>query len=188
MAKLDLILRDDLSPTHWELRWSDTRVSGGNRRFNYEPSAGGFWLITMREAYQALLERKQDGSMSSRYLSKDRPITSIHIFNGLRSDESKKVWKEITLGSPRDEPNWGREPLFAVAEQREPPINMRWRKIMIIDSKRKLINFRSTTTQSGHARKKLNNGSEWLLYNGMSEIQVDAARTFLFILENIQEI
>ena len=98
----------------------------------------------------------------------------------LGAGERRDMFKYITCED--GEPDWGDDPLFVVIQV--PDKILRWRKIMIVDSERKLCTFRSTTTDPNYkpviADPIL---SPWRMDNAMQDSSATMIRTFQSVLE-----
>ena len=166
------------------LSWR-TFYPGGhkNRRF-YRLKGSGFWTTPTPLALELMREADHRGWLDGDYRDLQKrcggPDNDILDSRVLGPRERLDVFESITCED--GEPEWGDDPLFVVIQV--PDKRLRWRKVMIVDSERKLCTFRSTTTDPSYkaviAEPVL---SPWRMDRAMQDAGVAMIRTFLSVLE-----
>ena len=80
------------------------------------------------------------------------------------------------------DPDWGLEPLFVIIQVPD----RRWRKIMIVDTRREICTFRSTTTDTSY-RQGVVDGMilPWRLDNTMQDASRTMMREFQRVLRTL---
>ena len=176
--------RTDLLPVPFYcLSWR-TRYPGStqNRRF-YSLRDRGFWTIPVSIALSLLEEAEDEGLLDEQY---DDPQIRHHGINNtvidsrvLGGTERRSIFDSIT--ADYGELDWGHEPIFKIVQVPDET----WRKIMIVDSKREICTFRSTTTDRSYGQKIILPRSHWILDNAMQDASAEMMRMFLSVLREI---
>lgn len=180
-VRLQLQQRVDVPPCEFfTISWRTTYPeSSSNRRFYFVN--GTPWTVTAQAA-RGLLERAQaEGMLAAKY---DDPYVR---FGGgepsfiasatLPRTSFLETWREITRQGY--EIDWGVDPLFLVAN--EP--GERWRKVLIVDTTRSVLSFRSCTSEETYALRVRNPSSAtWYLDNSMQDAGTAITRRFLEFL------
>jgi len=154
-----------------------------NRRFYFEK--GAIWSLDVETALFLMEKADKQGLLDTKY---DDPF--VRFKNGkpnfivsqtLNSINYTRVFEEITLSNR--EPDWGNNPFFVIGL--EP--SGQWRKVMLVNTKRNLITFRSCTIDPTHAIKKdMGKGLDWILDNSMMDCSTQIMREFLRHLKAAQ--
>lgn len=166
------------------LSWR-TLYPGGttNRRF-YRSRENGFWTIPTPLALELLRQADVRGWLDGAYHDPQRrcggPENDIIDSRELGDRERRDMFEYITCEN--GEPDWGDDPLFVVIQV--PDQILRWRKIMIVDSKKDICIFRSTTTDPEYKPVITDPVlSPWRMDNAMQDAGAAMIRTFLNVLE-----
>ncbi len=82
--------------------------------------------------------------------------------------------------------DWGPNPFFIIAEIPSGQHHKKWRKIVIVNTQRNLITFRTCTNNKEHAfLKDMGEGRRWFLDNTMPDCPTQIMREFLRRLRTI---
>lgn len=181
---LALQQRLDIPPCpFFTVSWRTLYKPGGmNRRF-YLAKDGVGWHLSLAVAQDLLDRAERDGMLDHRFDDKyERFGGGVPTFicsSAITSPERERLWHEITLDGR--EPDWGTEPSFVVADE----YSGRWRKVMIVDSDKRVVTFRSCTTEAGYALGVTLPGTpEWRLDNAMQDAGTAITRRFLDFLRS----
>jgi hypothetical protein len=147
-----------------------------NRRFYWVRDT--CWTIAAVTAQRVLERAQSEGLLDAKY---DDPYLR---FGGGKPDflfsaslpavERREIWRDLTREGR--EPPWGANTAFAIATE----AGGRWRKVMIIDSERKLATFRSCTVDASYPlRVRLPTSSRWFMDNAMQDASTAIMRFFL---------
>lgn len=159
------------------LTWRTRYEPGGqNRRFY---SVGGqLWTMPAREALRMLEEMEELGGFDEAYHEEPRAPQHVYRSADLGPDERRRRMDEIT----RPDETWSPDARFVFTE------GGMWRKIMIVESTKNLVTFRSTTTDPSYGmRIHLRDGVEWALDNAMQDTHTWQGRLFLEELRSIYQ-
>ncbi len=185
---LRLNVRKDLEPQFYALSWRSRYLTspGQNRRY-YWTKADGFWRIPTWLA-KNLLERALDrGLLATEY--DDQELRHGGVENGvicvshrMSLPERRRLFDSITFEDDQAL-NWGPDPIFVVAEMADSS----WRKIMIVDTARKICTFRSTTTCETYVqRDRQRRNGRWFLDRSMQDASSALMRHFLDALRSFE--
>jgi hypothetical protein len=180
-VRLKLQERVDLAPCEfYTMSWRTAYPgSTNNRRFYWVGDA--CWTLAALLGRDLLERADAEGMLATRY---DDPyarfgggspsfVDSVSVTPGERAS----IWREITREGL--EPNWGSNPLFSVATE----AGGRWRKIMIVDERRRMATFRSCTTDASYGmRITLPTSTTWYMDNAMQDASTAIMRHFLQVL------
>ncbi|MFV8817123.1 hypothetical protein [Haliea sp. E17] len=131
-------------------------------------------------ARDMLLEMDSLGGFDEQYFDlRRRPNFAVTNSTDLGHVRRDYVLEEITA----EEENWGDSPQFLVCSD---PSSY-WKKVMLVDTNRQMVMFRSITLDPLYKPKKtIRNGADWWLDNSMIDANVqqmgamsDALETFL---------
>lgn len=180
-VRLQLQQRVDVPPCElFTMSWRTTYPgSASNRRFYFVK--GAVWTVAA-EAARALLERADAAGLlapmyDDSYVRFGGGEPSFITSTTLPRASFLGMWREITRQGY--EIDWGDDPLFLVAE--EP--GERWRKVLIVDTTRTIVTFRSCTTEAGYALKLRNPSSAtWYMDNSMQDAGTAITRRFLELM------
>lgn len=154
-----------------------------NRRF-YRLKGSGFWTIPASLALDLMMQANGRGWLDGAYHDPQErcggPDNDVIDSRELGARERRDVFESITCED--GEPDWGDDPLFVIIQV--PDKRRRWRKIMIVDSERKLCTFRSTTTDLSYKPVIADYAlSPWRMDNSMQDAGAAMIRKFLSVLE-----
>jgi hypothetical protein len=161
----------------WRTRYPNTAA---NRRF-YWLADIGCWIIPVWQAARLLDEAAARGLLDERY---DDPYMR---FGGgtphfVMSEGCDPVSRTSTLREithSKGEPEWGASPLFVIGE--EPGGS--WRKVMLVDTAREVVTFRSLTTDRTYKPSiDLGVHAYWRLDNAMLDCSTQILRIFRNVL------
>lgn len=183
---LNLQYRSDNPPTEYHcLSWRTLYPSGrSNRRF-YRLKEGGCWTLPVSIARSILEEAEEDGMLDEKY---DDPQirhkgTANNIIDSrtLSGRDLKNTFDCIVAED--GEPDWGPTPLFVIVEMPDKT----WRKIMIVDTKREVCTFRSTTTDDHNTYRQAISlpQTHWRMDNAMQDASAAILREFLRALREL---
>ena len=165
------------------LSWRTHLPTGSrNRRFYYDRKhRTGIWRIPVSIAICLLNQANAEGMLDEEY---DDPQgrhggsnnTIIDSRDLGRQDREQEFYSIVDAN--RD-PDWGADPVFVIIEVPDKT----WRKIMLVDTNRKVCTFRSTTVDDSY-RPRADDGmaSPWMLDNAMQDASCAMMREFRHVL------
>ena len=176
--------RTDIDPVPFYcLSWRTLLPSARINRRLYRLRDDGCWTIPFSVAL-VLLESANDAEMLVE--DYDDPqirhggtanliMDSRNLGNKERDDLLNSILGDV------GEPEWGDASTFVVIEVPD----KRWRKIMIVDSKRDLCTFRSTTVDGSYTFAESLPRTEWRLDRSMQDASAEMMRVFLSVLREL---
>ena len=160
--------RNDNPPeSYYCLSWRTLLPNAGKNRRFYRLREDGCWTIPPSVALMLLESADEAGMLDEDY--DDPQIRHEGMAN--RIMDSRKLGyreRENTLNSivgDAGEPGLGHEPLFTIIQVRDKT----WHKIMIVDTRRKICTFRSTTTDDSYKPAILLPRTHWRMDNAMQD-------------------
>ena len=162
----------------WRTRYpSDTTKS---RRFNRLKETG-FWTIPVRVASCLMRQARDRGMLDPQY---DDPFWGAQnpIIDSRTLDVRGRLSVFDTIICDKGEPDWGDNPVFVISEC----LDGTWRKIMLVDTRREICTFRSTTTSVDYKPIIVDpHRSPWRMDNSMQDASAAMMRKFLSVMEEI---
>ena len=165
------------------LSWRTLYPSGrSNRRF-YKTKDSGFWTLPISLAFEAMSEAENRGWLDDNYDdpqirhggSNNRVLDSRQLVDSERHD----LFESITCIG--EESDWGDSPVFIVIEVPDG----KWRKIMIVDTTREFVTFRSTTTDPCYRPVIVDSQmNPWRMDGAMQDASALMTRSFLRLLRD----
>ena len=176
--------RNDNPPEPYHcISWRTLYPSGkSNRRF-YRTRGNGCWTIPVSVALSMLEEAEEGGMLDARYDDpqiRHRGTANKIIDSRALSDNERKNEFDNIVGED-GEPDWGSDPIFIIVQMPDKT----WRKIMIVDTKRGLCTFRSTTTDDSYKPVVLLPQTLWRMDNAMQDASAAILREFLSVLKEL---
>ena len=176
--------RNDNPPEPYHcLSWRTLYPSGkSNRRF-YRTKMDGCWTTPVSTALSMLEEAEEKYMLDERY--DDPQIRHCGVANeitdsrALGNNERMSEFENIV--GEDGEPSWGADPIFTIVQMPDKT----WRKIMIVDTKRGLCTFRSTTTDDSYKPVVLLPHTHWRMDNAMQDASAAILREFLSVLRKL---
>jgi hypothetical protein len=174
---------EDAGPPYYLVSWRTLLPqTRSNRRFY--SGQDGYWSLPVPDARALLEQAAARGLLDSQY---DDPFIragggkpGIIVSHDLDSTQRAQLLAEITL--PSEEAVWGMDPFFVVGSAP----NGIWRKIMLINTSRTRVTFRSCTRDPSYRPAiKMATGSEWKLDNAMMDSSTIFMRHFLAWLKTV---
>ncbi len=186
---VNLILHQRLevlpAPFHvlsWRTNWPSGR--GSNRRW-YFVRDYGVWTIPVDLA-RDMLDEAQGLGMLAEVL--DDPYlrwgagSSSTVIDSRQLSHDQRLREFASVTRERREPDWGPKPIFDIVEE---PAGT-WRKLMIVDTNREFVTFRSTTTERDYPMA-VHDGMDhpWYMDNAMQDANPQQMRVFRQVLQEL---
>ena len=168
------------------LSWRTVLPTGrGNRRFYYDRQHGtGIWTIPVSIALALLNRADAAGMFDERYddLQERHCGTENFIIDSRNLGRREREREFASIINVNRDPDWGLEPLFVIIQVPD----KRWRKIMIVDTRKGICTFRSTTRDTSY-RQGVVDGMipPWRLDNTMQDASRTMMREFQRVLRTL---